>query len=363
MTDCRWTTEGRMTARHLRDCNTSGCAGCEPCTEDHCRCGRHLRDSERLTCARCVGRTRKDLKRIGELCQLAPVAATEGGIGSAVMILAGPVPEHSTHTARHRWAVGGALCRCAPGQCPDDQPMPSGPPCEDATNGCAHHTCKRRTYRPTCPGLADWLEYAAGDDELHPLWVLGTWDMLVAEHLEHDRRDRVTVAGAVAYLAMQLTYLAQDEGFAFDELATQVRDCREHVEQIMGVAAYTQRGAPCPTCRRDLELHHDPAIADGSGDRWRCGSKTCEQRELTLDQYAERVYRDYLDKATALTAAQILAQYRVPESKVRSWAQPTRVSRDGAMSVEPPKLKCVGRDSDGRKLYPVDVVLQLRGTA
>lgn len=340
---CRWDGERRVTARHLRDCNTSGCGGCEPCTQRHCDCRRHLRADEPRTCARCVGATRGHLERIDDLCRLAPIAATERGIGSALMVLAGPVPEHSTHSARRAWAHGGALCRC-PGDCPDQTPMPAGPVCKDADDKarpCAHHACRRRTYRPTCPGLADWLEYA--DDEQHPLWVLGTWDFLVAEHLEHVRRDRVTITSAVTYLDSNLTYLAQDDGFAFDEFARELRGCAAHVEQLMGVAAFVQLGAPCPTCNRTLELHHGLTEKD---DRWRCPSPACEG-EWTQGEYDQHVYRRYLDRAEHLTAPQILAQYRVPEGSVRGWAARGEVRKRG-------------RDQSGRQLYDVADTLACR---
>lgn len=350
--------ERRVTARHQRYCEAAGCEGCESCTAEHCGCGRHLVGAERLTCARCVGKTRTDLERIRDLCRLAPAAATERSIGSAVMVLVGPVPEHSTHAARRAWAHGGGLCLCARSNrtCPDREPMPAGPVCEKAADRdkpCSHHVCQRRLYRPTCPGLASWLEYA--DDERHPLWVLGTWDMLVAEHLEHTRRARVTVAGATAYLAVNLTYLGQDDGFAFDELAREVRQCREHVERVMLVAASPQQGAPCPNCRaagrkaRPLERRYTEAGADQAADArdaWVCRIKGCGL-ELSLDEYGKAVWVDYLGHAERLTAAQIQAQYRIPASTIRRWSATGEVRRHGY-------------DGQRRQLYDVADVLRMR---
>lgn len=349
---CHWDGEQRVTERHLRDCNSAGCEGCAPCREDHCRCGGHLHENEPLTCAKCVGKVRTNLGRIHDLCRLAPVAATEGGVTSATAVLAGPVPEHSTHAARRAWAYGGGLCRCL--DCPDHLATPEGPVCEDATT-CLHHVCRRRTWRPTCPGLSDWLEYA--DDEQHPLWVLGTWDMLVAEHLDHDRRSKVTVAGAASYLKANLTDLAQDQDFAFDELDREVRTCLDHVERVMGVAAYFQRGAPCPECRaqgrkaRALELRH----RGGGNDVWRCPSKVCA-KTYDLGQYGEYVYREYLGNADKLTAEQILAQYRVAPSTVRRWASGWT---DRGVWNEP-TVRRRGKDREGRQLYDVADVKQMR---
>lgn len=345
--------ERRVTARHQRYCEAAGCEGCAPCTADHCGCGRHLVGAEVLTCARCIGRTRDDLERVSDLCRLAPAAATERSIGSAVMTLVGPVPEHSTHAARRAWAYAGGLCRCARRDevCPDTVAL-EGPTCAQG-HACGHATCARLAGKRSCPDLLSWLEYA--DDERHPLWVLGTWDMLVAEHLEHDRRARVTVLGATAYLKVNLTYLGQDTGFAFDELAREIRQCREHVERVMLVAASPQQGAPCPDCRaagrkaRPLERRYVEADANeaiDAKDVWVCARKVCGL-ELSLDEYAKAIYVDYLGHADRLTAAQIHAQYRVPASTVRRWAAVGDVRRHGY-------------DGQRRQLYDVADVLRLR---
>lgn len=353
-TSCRWADGQRLTTRHLRDCESAGCAGCagcEPCLAEHCRCGRHLRDSEPLTCARCVGKVRQDLKRIDELCLLAPVAAAEtGGVDTAVMVLAGPVARHSTHAARRAWAHGGGLCTCL--DCPDDQPMPSGPVCEKVTDKqkpCAHHVCQRRAYRPTCPGLATWLEYA--DDERHPLWVLGTWDMLITEHLGHaGRTGRVTVHDAADYLARNLTDLGQARDFGFDELASEVRDCREHVEQVMGVATWSQKGAPCPRCNRAMQCTRGTVE---SADRWGCPTRGCESG-WTQAEYDTHVYRTWLANADRLTAAQVLAQYRVPEGTLRRWATTVDPATDR------PLVARHGYDGERRQLYDVADIKRMR---
>jgi len=354
---CHWNGEERVTSGHDRYCEAAGCDGCQPCGEDHCRCGRHLRDSEPLTCAKCVGKVRFNLTRIGDLCRLAPLAATETGVDSAPAILAGPVPEHSTHAARRTWAYGGGLCQCL--DCPDRRPATQGPICKKATT-CLHHVCRRRTWRPTCPGLSDWLEYA--DDEQHPLWVLGTWDMLIAEHLDHTRRNRVTITGAVSYLVANLTYLAQDQDFAFDELAREVGDCVGHVEKVMGVAPYVQRGAPCPACRdagrpsKHLEREYAPGQADDALDTWTCPTKGCG-KTYQPDEYAKSVYVDYLGNADRLTAAQMLAQYRVPEGTLRRWANGWT---DNYGTWHTPTVRKHGYDGERRQLYNVADTLQMR---
>lgn len=355
---CHWNGERRVLPTHLRDCQTAGCEGCEPCRRDHCampRCSRHLRDHEPLTCPRCVGETREKLTRIGDLCRLVLTAATEARIDSPLIDLAGPVAERSTWRARWVWAYHNrGLCRCL--ACPDLEPVPDGPACEK----CAHQTCRRIRYEATCPALVEWLDNA--DDERHPLWVLGTWDMLVAEHLDHTRRNRVTVPSAVNYLNSNLTYLAQDQDFAFDELAREVADCLTHVEQVLLVAEYVQRGAPCQKCRgegrkgKPMERRFDPHAADDSRDEWVC--PTCGHT-MTLDDYAKTVYVEYLSNADRLTAAQIQAQYRVPESTVRRWASGWTDTRG---RVHEPTVRRRGKDQGGRMLYDVSDVVSQRDT-
>lgn len=345
MHDCRRVDGERVTARHLARCETPGCEGCEPCAARHCGCGRHLRDDETWTCSRCVGRVRKDLERLDDLCALAPVAAAEMGASHELAVLAGPVPAHSTAIARRRWALGGGLCVCL--ACPDLEPMPIGPVCGRAAGhgheacACSHHVCQRRTYRPTCPGLTSWLEYA--DDDRHPLWVLGSWDILVSEHLEHHARTgRVTVAAAAGYLAANLTDLARDPEFGWDDLAREVRDCRAHVERLMLVADYEQLGAPCPACgAARLRKDYGPAETE---DRWTC--RRCRQW-WTEGDYRAKVSGTYVAVASALTASQISGEYRIPEGSVRGWATKGDVRKRG-------------RDGNGRQLYDVEDVLACR---
>lgn len=337
---CRWVDSRRLLPTHERDCNTSGCEGCLTCPERHCRCGRHL-DDDQQRCERCIGRVRRDLKRITDLVRLVPHVALElGAINSEAVVAAGPVPRHSTQRARQGWVMTGALCRCAARDrtCPDLETI-EGPPCESAT--CGHFTCERINGCPVCPDLRAWLDQA--DDTRHPLWVLGTWDIAVSEHLGHvERTMRVTVARAAAYLEANLTDLARHDDFGFDEMGEEIATCKAYVEQVLSVAAYEQRGAPCPACgKAKLVKHHGLTEA---GDHWRCPK--CAQRWSDQD-YRIKVDGIYLGVADRLTASQIAEQYRVPEGSVRGWATRGDVRRRG-------------RDDRGRVLYDVADVLVCR---
>ncbi len=173
-------------------------------------------------------------------------------------------------------------------------------------------------------------------------------------HFGHQRRNRVTVPSAAAYLNANLTDLARHEDFGFDELAREVADCLAHVEQVLLVAEHTQRGAPCPRCRaagvvkaRQMERTYKPGATD-SDDDWTC--PTCDQT-MTLDEYGREVYLDYLANADRLTATQMQAQYRVPASTVRRWA-----------NDDPPKVHKRGFNAERQQLYDVADVKAARDT-
>lgn len=362
---CHWGRGERVLQTHLRSCRSAGCEGCEPCTEDHCvmpRCSNHLREYEPYVCARCVGRVRGKLQRVRDLCVIAPIVVTEGGTDSPVAVLVGPVPERSTHDARRTWALGGGLCRCGPGACPDHQALPAGPLCR-GWKDCEHPVCRRRTGRAACPDLLTWLDNA--DDERHPLWVLGAWDMQVAEHLGHTRTMRVTVASAVAYLSANLTDLARDRDFAFDELAREVSACVEHIENVLAISTYIQRGAPCPVCQqaarpaKQLVREFNNQDPTGDSDLWSCPTPDCGET-WGLKQYRKYVSGEYVDRAGDLTVRDLAVRTGVAAGTIRRWANVTRrVTSDGVTEV-PARLKSSGRSHDGRKLYRVADVEALR---
>lgn len=356
---CHWNGEQRVIRRHLRDCRTPGCEGCQPCTKAHCtmpRCSHHLRDHERLVCDACVGVVRTNLARIVQLCGFAPAVAAASGINSGAAVLAGPVPEHSTFRARWDWAVDHrGLCRCptvkGASTCPDLRPMPEDAELCEKADRCEHYVCRRLTYRPTCPGLVAWLDTADGD-ERHPLWVLGTWDMLVSEHLGHHRTLKVTVDRAASYLSSSLTELARLDDFAFDELADEVEDCVTYVEGVLLLRARPETGAPCPVCHaqgrkaKPLVREYDEDDRTGDSDLWVCPRAECGQT-WKPDEYDKYVERESVTRADRLTASQIVKVYRVSQPTLRQWVKRGRVQKRGT-------------DSRGRQLYDTAQVKAMR---
>ena len=306
-----------MLRTHQPHCESSSCPGCTPCPERHCQvCSRKHVTSDGWgfdqTCMECLAATRDDVAEITRMAGPQMLReATIRGIASEAAMLAGPAAEPDVWHRRHRLVTAAAVT---------------------AEN--------ERT--PAYRAWVAWLEDCR--DERHPLWVLGTWDRLVREHLGHDPKDdeRLTIADAAAYVDEQLTRLAHDEAFAFDELARELRQCRGHLEDVLHDGVREERGAPCPACgRAELVKDYGDHEAD---DRWCCPK--CKQWWSDRD-YRAKVSGIYVGVAPALTASQIHLTYRVNESTVRKWAERGKVRRHG-------------RDEQGRMRYDVADVLAAR---
>jgi hypothetical protein len=211
------------------------CAGCQPCTKRHCgTCGyRHVAV---LTCPECVGEARENIDAIVTMSAALPDEAAERGATSEAAMLEGPTAEPAAWRQRRRYGYrDGAEVRTKAG------------------------------------GIVG---------EEHPLWTLGTWDLLVTEHYGHHRTARITLATAASYLKANLSDLAQDEDFAFDDLVRDLRRCRTHLEAVLHDQAQGDRaGVGCFECGKDLERR---LVADGFEDVWTC--KGCCRR-YTYEQY------------------------------------------------------------------------------
>lgn len=163
MSDCIWTgseTPRAVRGRHVEDCETDDCRGCQRCTEPHCgTCGRTHVDQQ--TCASCCAATRDDLRAVrtltGQLRHHAIVGGSDGHLeaaraipGGEAMVLMGPGGES-----------GDAL--------PSD-PMPSLlllATWEDAwRHELGQPAAAHLADMPTAYGyLSDWLDVAA---QKHP---------------------------------------------------------------------------------------------------------------------------------------------------------------------------------------------------
>lgn len=278
--NCRFvsTTEPRVIAgRHLDPCACDDRQlGCWPCTETHCVvCSKA---HAKAACTVCLDAARNDLKAIWDLCAYLPEEAAVKGTQSEAMMLLGPASDPEAWRNRATSAMVGRL---------------------DAS------------YLEDCR------------DELHPLWVLGTWEQVWRDHLDHFSIATATVASAHAYLDMQIGYMSEQIEPPFDEFARELRGCRTHLENVLHDGIREERGAPCVQCEKPM------IRTDGYGDvapSWRC--RTC-RREVTEDQYRFAVGAAYRAHSPNLTAADMALQIGVRASVIRVWAVRGHVRKRG----------------------------------
>jgi hypothetical protein len=172
-------------------------------------------------------------------------------------------------------------------------------------------------------------------DELHPLWVLGTWEQVWRDHLEHYTIAPITVASAHAYLDMQIGYMAEQVEPAFDEFARELRGCRAHLENVLHDGIREERGAPCVQCEKPMTRVDDD---------WHC--RTCH-RVATEAEYRFAVGVAYRAHAPHLTAADMAERIGVKASIIRVWAVRGHVGKRG-------------KDHNGLTLYDVEDAIKKR---
>lgn len=229
----------------------STCTDRDTCNNTHCgTCERH---TEALHCPTCVGKVRDALTQIEAMSARLLTEATHRGINSAAATYAGPAADPDIFGRRLALAIDNRLCDCT-----DD-------------NDDELHPMK-------CPAAVAYIE--DNRDEAHPLWVTGTWDLMVTQHLGHERTQRVTLSGAINYLKANLTDLANDADFPLEEMARDLRACRSALEEALTDGIRSDTGAPCMACRTPLvRAWGDSQELDG----WKC--HPCSEN-LSEAQYA-----------------------------------------------------------------------------
>lgn len=322
---CRFNGNTRMIRHHhVKDCNASGCEGCQPCEERHCsmpNClGEHLNPSENQACAKCVGRVRSDVGMIVGHCQSEAIVEEllERGPRSMAAWLLTPTADVDVWHRREELTLAAAVTG------------------DKAALG--------------------WLK--DNRHEYHPMWVLGCWDLLIRRYYGHDhapadldRDGRTTIAAAAAYITGHLTELARDPGIDFAVIARDMHQTRTMLEHVLPITDWPQRGAPCPTCEEPLVKEYDLEDLSGKSDRWHC--KTCGTWRSDKD-YKKFTETQHLAHADVLTASQIKAQYGIPEGTVRRWAAAT-FDTDGKETA-PAKVRKRGQNDLGLQLYDVGEV-------
>lgn len=274
---CKWNGSERprtIVGRHADDC-FGECPGCQPCTDPHCRiCGRSHADG---TCAECMAETRDDLHSIATMCDSLPEEVEHRGINGEAMMLLGPAADPE--------ARGHLEASVRAGRLSDD-----------------------------------YLDNA--DGELHPLYVLGTWDMVWRDALEHDEpAAKLTIETATDYLDRQMTYMAGYEHAPFEDFARDLRRCRTHIEGVLHAGEQVDRGAPCMECEVPLERVWGISL---DGDGWRCPK--C-RRVSTEAQYRFAVAHLHREEATHLSAPDMEIRTGVKAGTVRAWATRGLVAR------------------------------------
>ena len=269
-----------LPGRHVEDCHRESCPGCQPCTEPHCRiCGIAHADG---TCAECLAETREALREIARMCDALPDEVEYRGVNGEAMMLLGPAADPE--------ARGHVEASIAAGRLP-----------------------------------ADYLDDA--DSELHPLFVLGTWDMCWRDALEHDEpTERLTIAAAVDYLDRQMSYMGGFEHVPFEDFASDLRSCGAHLEAVLHDGEQVERGAPCHECKRPLtRVWAD----DVKGDGWVCNTRSCIVEGYTLAQYRAWVEDAHRKSASRLTAADMALRFDIKPNVVRVWGHRELIRKRG----------------------------------
>lgn len=232
--------------RHTDTC-TDSCTGCQPCERSHCRvCGV---SHDAGACPECMAETREALREIGRMCGSLPEEVEHRGVEGEAMFLLAPAANPEARGHLEASVLAGRVSRDA-----------------------IEITHKRECRDPKCVGCAG---------ELHPEFVLGAWDSVWREALDHDEPvGRFNLAATIDYLDRTMTYMATYPHVAFEEFAGNVRQCAAHLEAVLhdeerGVRA----NVPCFDCGADLERRLGAA---GFEDHWTC--RGCKRR-YTIAEY------------------------------------------------------------------------------
>ena len=307
MTGCRFvsTTEPRViSGRHQDPCRCDDRElGCLECTETHCViCSRN---HARAACTDCLAAARDDLRAIADLCHALPAEAVEKGVQSEAMMLIGPVANPEAWRNHAASALFGRV--------------------DDA-------------YLEDCRSSKHVSDV---DDEMHPLWVLGTWEQVWRDFLDHQTEEPFTLAGGYAYLDMQIGYMAEQVDPPFGEFARELRACRGHLEDVLRDGIREERGAPCVQCERPMVR---------TEDHWEC--RRCHRR-VTEVEYRFAVGAAYRAHSDRLTAVELGEKLSIKASMIRVWGSRGLVRKRG-------------KDHNGITLYDVSDAtarLQLGGEA
>lgn len=328
---CRWDAglEEWVTREHVRDCDYRACRGCKPCGGRHCamrgRCPNHV-DPPLRTCPQCIGVFRTTVGEVETLTTLVWEELPHSAVGSEVVNLAGPVAAPEQVDARRRWE-------------------------ED------------RGHWTRTGGIRGWCDYPRrvdDDDELHPTAVFNRWEGKLRDVYGPPATLFPTLTSSAAYIRGLLDNTSFPHDDVFEDVSGDILRVRTHLENVLSDSRQPDQGAPCPTCAVNIQLAREDRKAPrlelrhghwcdnpdckrqhdekGVTDEWVCpvdGSHRWKEADYRL-----RVAGEYLERAGALTASQMHAQWGIRPSTLRTWAERGQVKRRG-------------KDANGRLLYDV----------
>lgn len=271
--NCYWIDRERprmVRDQHEDGCETEGCKGCAECHQRHCFVQWHgdrgdCQTHAESVCLSCLAKVREHLTEIVRLSgmPLLEEVLREGSVDTEAADLLGPAADPKQWRQR-------------------------------SDHG--------HIYEPD--SRLGW--------HTHPFAVLGWFDMLVTEHLGHERTTKVTITRAANYLDRNLHFLAADVEFDFVDLANALADCRTHLERVLHDGEQVETGAPCMTCKKPLlrvyggdELpwaHRDGSKPRTNEDVWACAK--CREWRSEKD-YGLNVAEAHRENADWLTAAEI----------------------------------------------------------
>lgn len=301
----------RLLRTHNPDCPGEGCPGCATCPDRHCQVCHHAhvtvdgRGTDQ-TCGDCLAETRTALNDIGTYAARMLGEAILRGINSHAAMLAGPTADPEAWGYRRMSAVAGRIDAAFLDDCHDEQ---------------------------------------------HPAWVVGTWEILARDHLHQPRTYDPTLTEARGYLDRQLHHLAHDETFDFRAMHHDLDHCARHLETTLKAGDQIEKGAPCMTCRRNVER-----VTDDHG-RVTYTCRRC-RTEVSEAGYMLAVKAEYLEQADRLTTDDMATRTGVPASTIRRWANTRRI----AGTDHPPLFRACGTNGQGRKVYRVTDVEHIRDT-
>ena len=327
MTSCRFvsTTEPRViSGRHQDPCRCDDREiGCLPCPETHCVvCSK---EHAKAACTGCLDAARGDLRQIGELSGLLYGEAVEKGAQSEAAMLAGPAADPEAWQYVAMSAIRGRLCRCIRRR----QLCPS-------------------LFGKTCPDAA-YLD--DNRDERHPRYVLGEWEQSWRLFLDHPTEALITIDAAVAYLDMQIGYMADQIEPEFDRFAAELLACRSHLEDILRAGEREVRShVPCVDCAVRLVKVFAERVED---DYWRC--PRC-WRDYKGGEFARAQHFHMEDeRADSFVKVSVaLGMIDRPEQTLRTWmangdVKTERDTATGAILVWWPDVRDRNRDTPRRK--------------